>query len=158
MFTVQQHIDDLLAHIDRVRENARVLAERLIEVGQNNFARVLLARAHVHDASKWSGIEWEQMHMGPDVTGPPLEAAIRQHQKTNDHHPEYWDGLANMPRIAVAELCCDWLARSQEFATDLRVYIKTQAVERFNFASAPEQVKWINTFVDMLLPPKFAPR
>lgn len=32
----------------------------------------------------------------------------------------------------------------------------TVAVERFRFHAAPERVKWIWDFVDLLLPPKFA--
>lgn len=119
---------------------------------------MLLAKAHVHDASKWAGIEWETMHWGPDVDPVQLGHAIRQHQNTNDHHPEYWGGLRNMPEVAVAEMVCDWRARSQEFSTDLREFVKHDAVERFAFDTAPEQVKWINTFVDLLLPEKFIKR
>ena len=149
------HIEDLLSHIRRVQGNAEQLAKELIEQGRNDFARLLLAKVHHHDASKWAGIEWEYMHRGPGVDGPMLQAAITQHQKTNDHHPEYWGGLENMPEIAIAEMICDWLARAQEFATDLRVYVRTVAVERYGFSRAEEQVGWIHGFIGLLLPEKF---
>lgn len=158
MFTFEEHVDDLVTHIRRVQDNARNLAEKLAANGRAEFARVLLAKVAVHDASKWSGIEWEYMHQGPDVDLAMLEKAIKQHQKTNDHHPEFFGGLANMYEIACAEMVCDWLARSQEFASDLRVYVRTQAAERFNFHAAPVQKKWIEATIDLLLPAKFAVR
>lgn len=158
MFTLEQQIEDLLGHVERVRANGRALARELLAEGRSNFARLLLLRVHVHDASKFAGVEWEWMHRGPDTAGPELEAAIRQHQNTNDHHPEYWGGMANMPEICVAEMCCDWLARSQEFATDLKAYITTTAVERYGLDKAPMQRRWIQNFVGMLLPEKFAKR
>lgn len=158
MFTFDQHVDDLHAHIRRVQENARVLADKLADRGQTEFARVLLGYAHIHDASKWHGIEWEFMHLGPDVDKSLLKKAIEQHQKTNPHHPEYWGGLDKMPATSpyVAEMVCDWLARSQEFATDLRAWVDTQAPQRFDFERSPAQVEKINQYIALLLPRKFA--
>jgi len=158
MYDMLTHAEDLLAHVERVRANAFTLARALVARGENAFARLLLAKAHVHDASKWAGIEYEVMHRGPDVDKEMLRAAIHQHQDTNDHHPEFWGGLNQMPRICVAEMVCDWLARAQELATDLKAYVTTVAVERFQFAIAPEQVRWIYEFIDLLLPQKFANR
>lgn len=158
MYTFEQHVDDLIAHVDRVRQNAQVLAKALIAQGRAEFARILLARAHVHDASKWHGVEWEQLHMGPDVSGPELEAAIRQHQRINDHHVEHWGSLDAVPEICVAELVCDVAARSQEFATDLRLWLRTEFASRYGLDKAPRQAKQIRAFVDMLLPPKFGKR
>lgn len=158
MYDAKQHSDDLLAHVGRVQDNARQLADRLRADGRADFARLLLAKAHIHDASKWAGIEYEFMHRGPHVDKVMLGAAIAQHQKTNDHHPEFWGGLRNMPEICVAEMVCDWLARSQELATDLRVFVTTVAPERFAFDTAPTQVAWIESFIKILLPQKFANR
>lgn len=156
MYDNEEHVEDLIGHVRRVQSNAMDLARHFMRNGRAEFARVLLAKVHLHDASKWGGIEWDWMHRGPDAAGKQLELAISQHQKTNDHHPEYWGGLKNMPEICVAEMVCDWLARSQEFATDLRVYIRTQAAERFDFAWAVAQAEWIWKFVGILLPEKFA--
>lgn len=157
MYDAEQHLEDLIAHVERVRANALLLAKHWIKNGRSKDARVLLAKAHVHDASKWAGIEFEMMHRGPDANGQKLLDAIAQHQSTNDHHPEFWGGLSRMPEVCVAEMVCDWLARSQEFATDLRVYVRTQAAERYNFLyeGSKDRVRWIWEFIDILLPEKF---
>lgn len=155
-YSFDEHVDDLLAHIGRVQQNVKLLASRMADGGHQEFARVLLANASVHDASKWHGIEWEYMHAGPDVDKALLKKAIEQHQKTNMHHPEFWGGLAKMPAIYVAEMVCDWLARSQEFATDLREWVRKEAPARFGFEAAPEQAETIRHFIDLLLPKKFA--
>lgn len=158
MYDDEQHVDDLDGHIRRVQENAMALAKHFLRNGRASFARVLLAKAHVHDASKWGGIEWEVLHRGPDVDKDMLYAAILQHSDTNDHHPEFWGGLKNMPEVAVAEMVCDWLARSQELATDLREFVSRVAAERFDFRAATQQVAWIDEFIKILLPQKFAKR
>jgi hypothetical protein len=64
-----------------------------------------------------------------------MDSAESQHVRTNTHYREYWGGVANMPEIAVAEMVCDWYARSQEFGTGLREWITTQAIERFQIVS-----------------------
>jgi len=155
-YSFHGHVADLKAHIARVQENAHNLAEWLADNGQRELGRVLLANAHVHDASKWHGIEWEVLHMGPDVDKALLKKAIEQHQKTNPHHPEYWGGLSGMPVVYVAEMVCDWLARSQELATDMREWVRKEAPQRFDFHHAEDQVAHIKGFIDVLLPKKFA--
>jgi hypothetical protein len=60
-----------------------------------------------------------------------------------------------MPEIAVAEMVCDWYARSHEFGTSLRDWIKTEAVDRFKIDLESEQYKWINSFVNILLEDRF---
>ncbi len=67
MFNFEEHVEDLQSHIVRVQANCKTLALKMAANGHREFARVLLANASVHDASKWHGIEWEVMHMGPDV-------------------------------------------------------------------------------------------
>lgn len=155
---MEEHIADLASHIRRVQDNAMTLATALIERGRSEFARVLLAKASVHDASKWHGIEWQYLHRGPDVDSAGLQAAIDQHQKTNDHHPEYWGGFENMPEICIAEMVCDWLARSQEFATGLREWVQKVAAERYDFHGCRENADLVWEFIEMLLPVKFAKR
>lgn len=158
MYDDEQHVDDLDAHIRRVQENAMVLAKHFMSNGRGHDARVLLAKAACHDQSKWGGIEWDYLHRGPDVDAAMLQAAIKQHNHTNDHHPEFWGGLKHMPELCVAEMVCDWLARSQELATDYREYVKTKAAQRFDFRSAQKQADWIEEFSKILLPQKFSTR
>lgn len=155
-YTFDEHVEDLQLHVARVQANAKTLAARLAERGNEELARVLLANAHVHDASKWHGIEWEYMHMGPDVDPVMLKKAIEQHRKTNAHHPEYWGGLAKMPVIFIAEMVCDWLARSQELATDFREWVQREVPKRFDTTHAKEQMVSIEWMIGLLLPQKFS--
>lgn len=152
---ILEHVRDLIIHIRRVQDNAFELATLLIDNGEHEFARVLLSKVSVHDASKWHGIEWDCLHCGSNVEWEVLSKAIEQHQKINDHHPEYWGGFQNMPEICIAEMVCDWLARSQEFATDLREWIKKTAAVKYEFKKHRAQAKKVKRFVDLLLPVKF---
>jgi hypothetical protein len=151
----QEHLDNLVRHIDLVRGACLLLGRRLMAQGRQEFGRILIARGFEHDVSKFSGIEWDYLHAGKDIPKDQLELAIRQHVRTNSHHPEYWGGFTNMPEIAVAEMVCDWYARSQEFGTALRDWIIGQAVERFGIDVASEQYEWVQRFVALLLEDHF---
>jgi hypothetical protein len=153
--TPEQHLDNLVRHIEMVRAACLRLGKRLIAEGRAEFGRILVARGFTHDASKFFGIEWEYLRTGQDVPPEALKLAIRQHTLTNPHHPEYWGGFESMPEIAVAEMVCDWYARSQEFGTDLRHWIRTEAVPRFRMDVGGERYAWIQRFVGMLLEPGF---
>jgi hypothetical protein len=151
--TEQEHLENLIRHIDLVRGACLLLGRRLIARGQAEFGRILIARGFLHDSSKFFGIEWEYLHAGRDVPEEALRLAIRQHTLTNPHHPEYWGGFAHMPEISVAEMVCDWFARSQEFGTDLRNWIETVAVPRFGMDRASERYRWVRQYVELLLEP-----
>lgn len=151
----QEHLDNLVRHIELVREACLLLGKRLMAQGRLEFGRILIARGFEHDVSKFSGIEWDYLHAGPDVPKEQLELAVRQHVRTNSHHPEYWGGFDNMPEIAIAEMVCDWYARSQEFGTGLREWITTQAIERFQIDLESEQYGWVKKFVAILLEDPF---
>jgi hypothetical protein len=155
MFTVQEHVDNLVRHIELVREGTLLLGKRLINEGRKDFGRILIAKGFVHDASKFHGIEWQYLHAGNDVPKDKLELAIHQHTLTNPHHPEYWGGMENMPEIYVAEMVCDWYARGIEFGTGLRPWIKEVGIDRFKIDLDGEQYKWINKYVDILLQNSF---
>lgn len=146
-----EHLDNLVRHIDLVRGACLLLGKRLIAQGRLEFGRILIARGFEHDVSKFSGIEWDYLHAGRNVPRDQLDMAIRQHVRTNSHHPEYWGGIENMPEIAVAEMVCDWYARSQEFGTGLREWITSQAVERFHIDLEGERYAWVQQFVGLLL-------
>ena len=87
---------------------------------------------HQHDVSKFFGIEWNYLHAGRDIPKEQLNLAISQHTQTNSHHPKYWGGVENMPEIAVGRWYVIWYARSQEFGTGLRDWIKQNAIDKFN--------------------------
>ena len=128
----------------------------------------LIANGQIHDNSKFSGIEWEYLNDGawprptpdPDIpwemTSEELfRAALRQHVTTNPHHPEYWRGIKAMHPDYLAEMVCDWHARSSEQGTDLMEYVKDRATERFKFTTRDRVYKDIKGFVTMLLERKF---
>lgn len=155
MYSFEQHLDSLTRHLDRVRDNCNLLAKRLMAKDEKTLAVFLVKQGHIHDASKFEGIEWEYLHVGNAVPEDKLFEAVRHHAKNNPHHPEYWDGIAKMPRQFVAEMVCDWLARAQEFGTDLREWIKRDAIEKYDIPICSEQWKWIEEFTDLLLEDSF---
>lgn len=155
MLTPRDHLDNLVRHIDLVREACLLLGRRLMDSGRIEFGRLLIAAGFQHDVSKFFGIEWNYLHAGRDVPKEQLDLAIKQHTQTNSHHPEYWGGVEHMPEIAVAEMICDWYSRSQEFGTSLRDWITVNAIDRFKIDLESEQHKWISKFVDILLEDQF---
>ena len=155
MFTPEEHLDNLIRHLNLVRDACLLLGRRLMAQGRKDFGRLLIARGFAHDASKFHGIEWDYLHAGPDAAEEGLRLAIEQHRRTNPHHPEFWGGVASMPEICVAEMVCDWYARSQEFGTDLREWIEEEAVKNYGIDSGGEQYRWIRKFVDLLLQDSF---
>src|SRR5580700_10970188 len=109
----------ILRHIRNVQENCLLLGEKLIERGESLLGRKLIIHGFRHDGSKFFGIEWDQMAPGQNQEQMPaaklrLRLAIAHHNGTNDHHPEFWTSIHEMPRLAVAEMVCDWKARSEE--------------------------------------------
>ena len=60
-----------------------------------------------------------------------------------------------MPEIAVAEMVCDWYARSQEFGNGLREWIAAQAVEKYQINLAGEQYGWVKRCVELVLEEQF---
>jgi hypothetical protein len=153
--TPEQHLDNLVRHIEMVRAACLLLGRRLIARGRAEFGRILVARGFTHDASKFFGIEWEYLHTGRDVPEAELALAIRHHTLTNPHHPEYWGGFENMPEISVAEMACDFYARSMEFGTNLREWVETTAVPKYNIDRQGQPYRWLIGFIDLLLEDHF---
>lgn len=145
----------IVSHIRNVQDNAITLGEKLIELGEINLGRELIARAFIHDNSKFYGMEWDNMAPGTEINDGgaklKLKLAISHHQKTNPHHVEYWNGdITQMPRFALAEFVCDIKARSEEFGTDLRQWIDTSATKRWGFTKDDPVYKVIMGFVNLL--------
>lgn len=155
MYSQEKHLDNLLRHKELVKDAAILLGKRLIEQGRPELGKQIIVRGFTHDVSKFHGLEWEFLHAGNDVDKISLALAIKQHQCFNPHHPEYWGGLENMDQVSVGELCCDWLARAQEFGTNLRQWIKEQANGRFHIESCAQQKGWMEEFVNILLEDAF---
>jgi hypothetical protein len=152
---ITKHVDSLLRHISYVQSACTLLGKRLIEQGQGSLGVDLVGRGMCHDNSKFHGIEWEYLHAGSDITPENMEMARRQHVMTNDHHPEFWNGVHNMSQIAVAEMVCDWYARSQEFGTGIREWVNSKATVKYNIDPTSEQHDWIEAFLSILLEDTF---
>lgn len=150
-----EKLKSLLRHIENVRNNAEILGERLIENGEDRLGIELIRNSQIHDLSKFSGIEWEFLFHPEDKVN--LAIAVKQHNLTNKHHPESWGGIKNMPDVYLAELACDWKARSSEFGSSLPDYIHGEAMKRFNFTKEDEIYKRLMRFVNMLCEKPFKP-
>ena len=149
-----QKITSIWRHIEEVQKNCFFIAEKLIANGQEELARQLLTNSLIHDQSKFRGIEWEYLNGACDEE--KLKLAIHQHNTTNPHHPEYWDGIHSMPEVFVAELVADWKARSSDFGTSLPEWIDNGAAERFKYNKKQIIYKKIMKFTNLLLEKPFS--
>ena len=149
----QKHLESVVRHIKLVQENCLLLGKRLIEGGDEELGRMLIANGMAHDQSKFLGMEWN--YLRDDVEGDIFKLALKQHVTTNSHHPEYWGGIGKMPDLLLAECACDWYARSSEFGTNLRDWVKNEATKKFNFTTNSHVYKRIKKFIDLLLDQPF---
>lgn len=153
----QRHLKFLIRHIDNVRQSCMLLGERLIERGDEQLGIALIANGHAHDCSKFYGSEW--LYLRADLFDSDrkslFDACQQHHVMTNPHHPEYWGSIHKMPTLYIAEMVCDWSARSHEMGNDLREWIREKATKKFNMKVQSKVYKEIKLFVDLLLEPKF---
>jgi hypothetical protein len=157
----QKQINDILGkitrltrHIRNVEDNCVLLGTKLIERGDIELGHRLIANGMVHDASKFRGIEFDNLTYNEpskeESSKLKMKMAIQHHQKTNQHHPEFWGNISLMPSVFLAECACDWKARSEEFGTSLRDWIDEYATKRWNFSKDDRTYKEIMAFVDLL--------
>ena len=112
-------IEDLLRHIHNVQAACVLLGKRLIQSGEFEFGKKLIANSLLHDYSKFFGAEWDSLNTESfENNKSNFLQALKQHQKCNEHHPEHWESIDEMPRIYQAEMVCDWWSRSTEMGTD----------------------------------------
>jgi hypothetical protein len=141
-------------HIKNVEDNGLVLGTKLIERGDVELGKGVIANCMVHDASKFHGIEFEYLSLNNPIEEGgklKLKLAVHHHNTTNPHHPEYWsNGIKEMPDVYLAEFCCDIKARSEEFGSSLRDWIDEGATKKWNFTKNDEVYKKIMGYVDLL--------
>ena len=153
--TVLDKINHLTRHIRNVENNCILLGTTLIKSGEIDLGKQLIANGFVHDASKFSGIEFEFLTTGipnqEENAKLKLKLAVHHHQSTQPHHPEmYSGGIKDMPDVFLGEMSCDWKSRSQEFGTNLREWIDETATKTWNFTKDDDVYKKIMKFVDIL--------
>ena len=151
------HLNNVLRHIENVKQNCELIAEKLIRNGEFDLGKDLIQNSLIHDNSKLSGIEFLYLREEIKDSKPELfQAALLQHNNTNPHHPEFYvGGIKEMPRIFIAEMLADWKARSEEFGSDLMDWINESATKKFNFSKQCKIYKDIKDFVKLLLDKKF---
>jgi hypothetical protein len=152
----RKRLDALIRHCDNVRENTILLGERLIEKGESDFGRRLIANGFIHDHSKFSGIEWQYLHGDIKESDPANFLLAAQHHTThNPHHVEHWGHINEMPRIYVAELTCDIVARSQEFGQDVREWLNSKGIVGYKITKNSKKYRDICGFLQLLLDKPF---
>lgn len=150
-----EHLDNLIGHIDRVRNNCLLLGKRLIAQGNEPLGLNIIYRGFRHDCSKFRGKEWKYLHSGKDVPIDKLNEAIDLHRKRNSHHPEFHDGIQNMDRASTAEMVCDILARCQELGECFWDWAEANIIQKNKLSKKDEQYKWIYEFAEILLESQF---
>jgi len=146
----------LLRHKTHVQQSCELLGEQLISKDEKDLGHRLIANGWVHDNSKFHGIEWLYLYDDVKEISPEMfKLAVIQHRLGNLHHPEYWNGIANMPRLYLAEFVCDIHARASEFGTDVRDWVKSEAAKKFDFTVQSRVYKDVKYFLDLLLASPF---
>lgn len=151
-FSTEEKIEIVLSHIENVQRNCYKLGIKLIREGKIKLGRTLIANGQIHDNSKFKGVEFEHLFSGDEL----LLDAVKHHNSTNLHHPEYWDSIHDMPEVYVAEMVCDCAARSAEFGSDVREWLENVATVKYDFAMTDDIGKMINKYLNMLLEKPFS--
>ncbi len=155
--TNNEHLENLLRHIDNVRDSCTLLGKRLIKQGEPEVGKGLIANGFSHDNSKFHGIEWLYLREEMKEKEPEnFKLALMQHWSSNFHHPEYWhEGVNEMPRLFLAEFVCDIHARASEFGSDLREWVKNKAVKKYKMNHHGRVYKEVRELLDLLLEKEF---
>lgn len=138
-----KHFEELCTHKKLLLDSCYKLAVHFLKEGNEEFALLLMQRAFVHDISKLSTYEFHaadafesfEKHSKERnyVFSESEKIFLEEHWKNNRHHPEHWSDINDMEDIDLAEMVCDWHARSVEFNDDLLAYIDYRQNNRFAF-------------------------
>jgi hypothetical protein len=150
-------LENLIRHINNVQDATQRLGEYLIENNEEDLGLKLIANGRIHDNSKFKGIEWDYLHADMKEEKPELfKLAAKQHIETNPHHPEYWiGGIKAMHEVYVAEMVCDWYARSIEFGDNVWEWAKDRAAEKYGYSTSSPIYREIKRYLENLLEPAF---
>ena len=148
----QEHIKDTLLHKKFVMEAGIKLIDYLFEQNRSQDAIALASRCSCHDDSKLGPSEMQEFLKLPNeglnmkFADMPLadniSNLIRVHWANNRHHPEYFQDYHEMTELDVIEMVCDWYARSQQYGTNFKEFVKTRQKIRFKFDDDFFAVVW----------------
>ncbi len=153
----QKQLDALLRHIGLVRNNCQLLAERLIEKGEEELGIKLIANSLIHDNSKFFGLEWLFLNAESKEKQPELfKLASEHHTSSNPHHPEFHcGGIKSMPQLYLAEMVADWKSRSDEVGDDIHEWIRVKASKRYKYTPNSKVYQDIKKYLEMILEKPF---
>lgn len=126
--------EDTTKHINEVRNNIRLFCHDLIKRGINHD------RSKLEPEEKPYFDEYTPLLSSVTYGSDEYRAMLRQmkpaidhHQKSNRHHPEYFeDGISGMNIVDLVEMLCDWMAAVKRHDDgDIRRSIRINQ-ERFN--------------------------
>lgn len=138
-----EHFEELCEHKKILIDSCKILSVYFLKENKEDFALNLMKRAFVHDISKLSKFEFHAADAFDSFSkhtntrnhnfSNDEKIFLHEHWKNNKHHPEHWDDVNNMTDVDIAEMVCDWHARSVEFEDNLIEYIEHRQKTRFAF-------------------------
>jgi len=144
MSDYEKMFQDTIIHKRYVINSCNKLATYLDSTGCHNHAHQLRIMSLIHDNSKIN-CKNELNVMSKIINDKECLAdankslsqikvdAIKLHWKNNDHHPEHFENYADMSRVNLMEMACDWHARSVQYGTNLIEFVKVRQADRFHF-------------------------
>ncbi|NIA09943.1 MAG: hypothetical protein GWP10_09485 [Nitrospiraceae bacterium] len=145
----KQYFNIIIEHKMNVVRAGIKIANALFNKDQK-LAKKILLNCFSHDNRKVK-IAIEFIHLRT-MHSEKFRKALDSHRKSSKHHIQYWDDVKDMPLDIVAEMVCDWYARSCEMGTSLRDYVD-KMIDTVNFSK--KQKNMINRCVAILLQPPF---
>lgn len=144
MSDCEKTYQDTYVHKKYVMNSCRKLSNYLNEIGMVEHAKMLMERAYIHDNSKvLCADETRALSMIINDKSCLSDAnkalsqiktdAIQLHWKHNSHHPEHYKNYADMSKLDIMEMCCDWHARSVQYGTNLLEFLEIRQKDRFHF-------------------------
>lgn len=143
-------------HIAYVNKGANKLYNQFPEL------KDLMQRARTHDRSKfekheytpyvwlsWKRKKGNESFKYPDGVQDAVDKAIKNHMKSNRHHPEYHNNVNKMTLLDIAEMVCDWHSFHYEFGGDTKKWADNHIGKRWHFNDGAK--KLIYRYIDVLM-------
>ena len=147
-----EHISDTLLHKQFVITAGMKLIQYLHDNERDKDALQLARRCARHDNSKFESEEMhgflqlpkegENMKNANAAMPESVQNFVKMHWKHNRHHPEFFADYHEMEELDIMEMVCDWYARSLQFGTNFKDFIKTRQANRFKFDEDFFAVVW----------------
>jgi hypothetical protein len=145
--TNTEKLSTLIRHIKMVEANCNLISRYTMEKDPE-FAIAIAKRGRTHDLTKFDSLEFENLWKGEKN----FDIAIVHHHTHNRHHPEHFsNGIYGMDLLDLVEMICDVTARSQEFGTDVRIWLLNKAAIKYGYMNDSEMLLKIEYYINILL-------